>query len=189
MKYTVHGFRQKSKEVFELVGLDVEHSHSDGKSTLRREYEILRKRDASAVLLYEKDTDSLILVRQFRPATIDAEDPWIDEIVAGGIDYGESPRKSAQRECLEEAGYTVSDLRLIASPYVSPGITTERIHIYYAEVVSTDRKHAGGGLAEEQEDVQIVTYPAAHASQIVGELVDAKSIIAIQWYILHRQKS
>jgi len=189
MEYTVHGFRQKSNELFQLVGIDVEHTHSDGKSSLRQEYEILKKRDASAVLLHETDSDSLILVRQFRPATIDGENPWVDEIVAGGIDPGESPIASARRECAEEAGYEVDELYLIASPYVSPGITNERIHIYFAEVTSADRKHAGGGLADEQEDVQIISFPAESAAELVHQLVDAKSIIAVQWYLLQRQTS
>jgi ADP-ribose pyrophosphatase len=47
-------------------------------------------------------------------------------------------------------------LAVKVSFYVSPGGTCERVLLYYGEVGEADRVSAGGGLASEQEDLQLV---------------------------------
>jgi ADP-ribose pyrophosphatase len=61
-----------------------------------------------------------------------------------------------RRELIEEIGFRAGDLTHIATFYVSPGGTSERIMLYYAEVGNTDRIAAVGGLASEGEDIQLI---------------------------------
>ena len=73
----------------------------------------------------------------------------MSELVAGVLEADESPEITIRREILEEIGYEVSDLVYISSFYVSPGGSTERIIIYYAEVDNEGKVSKGGGLESE----------------------------------------
>jgi len=182
-KHTIHQVQVKSEEVFRLEGVDVEFdSYRDGE-TVRQTFELLKKKEACAILLYEEDTDSLILVEQFRPATLKSGDGYFLEIIAGGIDDGEDPLAAAIREAKEEAGYDISSAEEICSFYVSPGITDEILHVYFAVVNSADQKSDGGGLSHENEDIKIVKLKAADIHEYLFPTQDAKSIIALQWFV------
>ncbi len=136
----------------------------------------------------------MILVRQFRYpvfTTLDeqarqgdgARRAWLLEIIAGVIEAGRSIVSVAHSELIEEAGYKVKDdLHLIATFFVSPGGTSERIHLFFGEVDAAQQVGQGGGLKAEGEDTQVVTLPFAKALQMVedGEIQDAKTIIALQ---------
>jgi ADP-ribose pyrophosphatase len=73
-------------------------------------------------------------------------------------------------------------LEHISTFYLSPGGTSERIILYYAEV-DGEKTSAGGGLAEEGEDIVNVELSVEDALAQVssGEIADAKTIIAILW--------
>ena len=69
-----------------------------------RVYDVLRRGDAVAVLLYDPDRDSVVLVEQFRlPPLYAGFSPWQIEPVAGLVDEGESYEAVARRETREEA--------------------------------------------------------------------------------------
>ena len=150
----------------------------------------LERGEAVAVLIYLKDVAKFILIRQFRYAAFLAGgDGWIDEIVAG-VQDGEDPLLCARRECIEESGYEIDDLRLIASVFSTPGITTERVHIYLGVCLSSDKKHPGGGLDEEHEDIQIIELDINQARERLqsGGFNDGKTILALQYFFLNYQK-
>ena len=53
----------------------------------------------------------IVLIQQFRPGTISKDNNnYLDEVVAGIIDPGESPEEAAKRECLEETGCKINKL-------------------------------------------------------------------------------
>ncbi len=143
------------------------------------------KWDAVAVLVYHVTEEAYILVKQMRYPPVQHDiDPWITEIVAGGISPGEDERAAAEREVLEEIGYTPLRMERITRFYVSPGIMSERITLFYAEVDESTRQHNGGGLLHEDEDIELIRVPRTDAmawikKQPVG---DAKTIIALQWH-------
>jgi len=80
------------------------------------------------------EEDVVLLCEQFRAATLEHGDAWLTELPAGMIEGGEDLEECARREALEETGYTVRDLRKIACVYLSPGGSSERIHIFYGQV-------------------------------------------------------
>jgi len=141
--------------------------------------------DSVAVLLYNEDKDSVILVRQFRyPAYVNNGPGWILETIAGIIGDGRDAISVARAELLEEAGYEVGNMKLISKFYVSPGGTSERIHLYVHR-----RASPGGGQANENEDIQVVEIPLDEAVRMVetGEICDAKTTIALQWLKLNKR--
>lgn len=143
--------------------------------------------DSVAVLLYDKEKDSVILIKQFRyPAYINGGPGWILEIIAGIIKEGQNPVSVARSELMEEAGYEVDDLKFISKYYVSPGGTSERIHLYLG--VAHRKVAEGGGLETEHEDIQVLEIPLDEAMKMIetGEICNATTIIALQWLKLKK---
>ena len=103
--------------------------------------------------------------------------------MAGIIDKNESPDSAARREVAEETGYKVAKLQHISTFYVSPGGSSERIILYYAEVDDSSKIEAGGGVASEQEDIITVELSVMEALEQIqsGEIADAKTILGILW--------
>ena len=140
-----------------------------------------------AVLLYDEEKDSVILIKQFRYSAYVNHGPgWILEIVAGIIDEGRDAVSVARSELMEEAGYEVDDLEFISRFYVSPGGTSERIDLYLG--LAHQQIGSGGGKPSEGEDIQVLEMPFQKAMKMVetGEICDAKTIIALQWLQLRK---
>ncbi len=134
---------------------------------------------AVAALVYDTEKQEYILTRQFR---VGPEDELV-EVVAGMIDEGEKPEESIRREIEEEIGYHVNRLEHLHTFYSSPGGTTEKVELYFAEV---SNQHAdGGGNPHEHEQIEIVRYTADELDRLVT--ADAKTIIAQQWTKLNRR--
>jgi nudix-type nucleoside diphosphatase (YffH/AdpP family) len=99
------------------------------------------------------------------------------------IDRGEQPEDSMRREIEEELGYRTDGIEHIATFYVSPGGSSERIWVYYAEVGDAGHVSAGGGLPGEYEDIRVVSISPEEARAALkdGKIADAKTIIGLQW--------
>jgi ADP-ribose pyrophosphatase len=144
---------------------------------------VLDRGDAVAALVLNTTTQRLLFVNQFRCPTLEKGPGWVTEVVAGMVDAGEAPEGAVRREILEEIGFNVVRLEPISTFYVSPGGSTERVFLYYAEVDDAGRVEAGGGLDAEHEDIELVELDLAAALREVaaGGIVDAKTILAIYW--------
>ena len=175
-------------DFFKVDAAELQFEKFDGSWSVPVRRLNLERGEAVAVLIYLKDKDSFVLIRQFRFAVYEAgRDGWIEEIVAGVLDKeGESPVECARRECIEEAGYAIEHFEPIGTIFVSPGITTERIHLFIGYCNSDDRKFAGGGLAAEHEDIQLVEWSRREALQklLNNKIEDGKTVLALQHFFL-----
>jgi ADP-ribose pyrophosphatase len=138
--------------------------------------------DSVAVLVYDPKDDAILLVKQWRyPVTRAGDDGFILEIPAGKLNGGEDREAAAAREVTEELGVTVTALDHIASFFVSPGCTSERIHLAYAEVA--EKVSEGGGLAEEHEHIEVIRMPRHLflGKVVTGHINDAKTLVAGLW--------
>ena len=147
------------------------------------EREILERGQVAAVLLVDPDRDRVVLIEQFRPGPYAAgEQPWLIEAVAGIIEGTESAEEMARREAREEANCEITDLFPIMRFFTSPGASTESVALFCGRVDSTD---AGGvhGLEEEGEDIRVMVVSVNEALLLLheGKIVNAKTIIALQW--------
>jgi ADP-ribose pyrophosphatase len=151
--------------------------------------ELFERGHAAAMLPYDPETDQVVLTEQFRIGALQAPGgPWLLEIVAGIIEVGETPEAVVRREAIEEIGCAVGELMSICDYHVSPGGTSERIHLFCGRV---DASQAGGvhGLGDEGEDIRVVVMSAddAIAHMQAGKIVSAAPIIALQWLTMHRE--
>lgn len=152
-----------------------------GGGTAEISREVYDRGHAAAVLLYNTDRDSVVLVRQFRPPVlINGGHPYILEACAGVLDE-DLPEECARREAFEEAGIVVGDLHLVSAAYGNPAALTEVVSMFTATFTDAGRT-AGGGLADEGEDIEVVEIPfdAAFSMIASGEIVDMKTIILLQ---------
>lgn len=178
----------------ELVSLDEKHkgwaslsvAHirlPDGKVIAR---EIEDHGSAVAVLPYDLQRKTVVLVEQFRPAPflISGEEQTL-EVVAGIIDEGDSA-VAARREALEEAGLQLGVLEYVATVWTMPGISTEKLTLYLAPYSVADRVTAGGGLDSEDENIRVVEMRAADFAAVMaaGDLVDMKTLVLAQALLL-----
>jgi ADP-ribose pyrophosphatase len=145
--------------------------------------EILERGRVAAVLLVDPDRDAVVLIEQFRPGPYAAGDqPWLIEVVAGVIEGEESAEEMTRREAREEANCDVTDLFPVMRFFTSPGASTESVTLFCGRV---DSSNAGGvhGLDEEGEDIRVMVLSVREAVALLheGKIVNAKTIIALQW--------
>ena len=157
----------------------------DGRS-FRREIEEHGR--AAAVLPFDAARGTCIVVRQLRAPALYA-DPQSDLIEAiAGLTDGEDPALAAQREAMEEAGLRLASLERIATAWSMPGISTERMDLFLAEYRETDRVAAGGGLADEHEDIEVIEMPLRDLAATIeaGREMDMKLLALLQTLRLKR---
>jgi ADP-ribose pyrophosphatase len=152
--------------------------------------EVFERGHAVAILPYDPERDSVVLIEQFRIGAVAGGMPaWQREVIAGIIDAGETPEAVARREAQEEAGCALQDLVPICHYLVSPGGASESVRLYCGRV---DSRGIGGihGLAHEHEDirVEVVPFVAARERLLAGQFGNAPAIIAMQWLLLNRDE-
>jgi ADP-ribose pyrophosphatase len=150
--------------------------------------ELFVRHDAVCVLPYDAKRDEVVLIEQFRVGAVGkTANPWLIEMVAGLIDKEEEPEEVAHREGQEEAGLDFQALWPINQYFPSPGGSNEFVHLFLGKCES---EGAGGlhGLVEEAEDIRVSVWSFDDAFQAVkdGRIVNAATIIAIQWLALNR---
>jgi ADP-ribose pyrophosphatase len=154
--------------------------------------ECLERGHAVAVLLYDPETDQVVLLEQFRIGALEFKNgPWLLEIVAGIIDHpGETVEEVARRETAEEAGCDLIDLIPICHYLVSPGGTSESITLFCGRVDTTTVTDNLGGVATEHEDIRLHVVSRRQALDMLysGRINSAAPIIALQWLELNRVK-
>lgn len=145
--------------------------------------EVLERGQVAAVLLVDPDRDAVVLIEQFRPGPYAAgEQPWLIETVAGVIEDTEGAAEMATREAREEANCEITDMLPVMRFFTSPGASTESVTLFCGRV---DSSNAGGvhGLEEEGEDIRVMVVSVDEALSLLadGRIVNAKTIIALQW--------
>ncbi len=183
MKYSISNEKVVFNDHYKILKADVTYDSFAGK-TIKTKRLAFERGNSVAILLFEKDTQSLLLTNQFRYPTCKNGDGWILEIPAGSVEKDEAPDKCVQREVMEELGYEIKEPQLLTTFYTSPGASTERIFLFYAEVTQKDKTGNGGGNENETEDIQLVKIPVSEIKNKITELMDAKTILALQWFLL-----
>lgn len=145
--------------------------------------EVFERGEAVGVLLFDPNNDQVVLIEQFRIGIINkAKSPWLMEIVAGVIDKDESLEQVARRETQEESGLEITNLFPMCQYWVSPGGSSERMHLFCGQI---DAKLAQGihGVVEEGEDIRlhVLNLSAAYSLLNQGKINNSSTIIALQW--------
>lgn len=146
--------------------------------------------DAATVLPYDPVRDRILLLEQLRFGPLAQGDPapWLLEPVAGLIDAGETPEETARREAAEEAGLAIGDLHFVGRYYPSPGGVSQVLHSFLGLADLPDEAAGLGGHEDEGEDIlaHVISFDTAMTMLRSGDLVNAPTIITLQWLAMHR---
>jgi nudix-type nucleoside diphosphatase (YffH/AdpP family) len=149
----------------------------------RMEREVYDRGNGAAILLYDAARRAVVLTRQFRmPAFVNGYHGMLIEAAAGLLDDA-SPEDRIRAEAEEETGYRVRDVTKVFDLFTSPGAMTERLTLFVAPYTPADRIGAGGGVAGEGEDIDVLELPFDDAMAMVedGRICDAKTVVLLQW--------
>ena len=140
--------------------------------------------NGATILLYNPEKDTIILTRQFRyPTYVNGnKDGMMIEACAGLLDK-DDPVSCIRKETEEETGYRISEVEKVAELYMSPGSVTEKLYFFLARYDEAMKTGEGGGITEEQENIEVLEIPLTQAWQMVnsGEIKDAKTILLMHY--------
>ena len=183
MKVDIKSKRLVFDDFFKVEEATLRYQRFDGTMSATVSRRNFVRGDSVAAIVFNADSEHVILVNQFKYPTYDKGPGWISEVVAGILEEGESPEEAIRREMIEEIGYRPRRLRHICTFYVSPGGTSERIILYYAEVTNEDRIGSGGGVEAEGENIRLVELSLSELRCALesNEIVDAKTLVGALW--------
>ncbi|MCY1698118.1 GDP-mannose pyrophosphatase NudK [Enterobacter sp. RHB15-C17] len=169
-----------SENYFVLRNITYDLTHHG--EVVRHKREVYDRGNGATILLYSREKQTVVLIRQFRIAT------WVNgnpdgrliETCAGLLDNDE-PEVCIRKEAIEETGFEVGDVTKLFELYMSPGGVTELIHFFIAEYTDAQRSNAGGGVEDEAIDVLEIPYTQALEMVKNGEIRDGKALILLQY--------
>jgi UDP-sugar diphosphatase len=141
----------------------------------KRRWEVCSSHDSVAILIYDKDLDALILVKQFRlPVYLKNGNGYTLELCAGLCDKNKSNVEIAKEEVLEECGYDVDvkSIRKITSTWASVGSSAARQEIFYVEVDGSMKVNEGGGI--DDEDIEVMVIPS---NEVYNKIFDENTVL------------
>lgn len=186
MKYSIENERVVFNDHYKILKAEATYDTFNGRS-IKTDRLAFHRGDSVAIVLYENDTDSILLIKQFRYPITQHNKGWILELPAGSLEKDENPSNCMEREVMEEIGYQIEEPTLIAEFYTSPGGSTEKLSLFYAETASERKIESGGGVESEHEDIQLVKVPVAEIGIYLSEKIeDAKTIIGLQWFLFQK---
>ncbi len=170
------GFAHVEKYVFR-------RRRSDGEmSDIHRE--IMDTGDGVTILPYDPDKGTIILIRQFRGVAFLKEGrESIVEACAGKLE-GADALTRVIKETEEETGIRLAGTpRHLFTAYSTPGSFSERLSYFAARYSASDRISAGGGLKDEDEDIEVIETTLDAAIEMVerADIVDAKTILLLYY--------
>src|SRR5690606_9102049 len=170
-----------SENYFVLRNITYDLTRKNG-DVIRHKREVYDRGNGATILLYNREKQSVVLIRQFRIAT------WVNgnadgrliETCAGLLDDDE-PEVCIRKEAIEETGFEVGAVQQVFDLFMSPGGVTELVHFCIAEYADAQRAHRGGGV--DDEDIEVLEMAFAQAVDMVkrGEIRDGKAVILLQY--------
>jgi nudix-type nucleoside diphosphatase (YffH/AdpP family) len=182
----VQDVRLLSDNWYRLHTTTFEYQGDDGTwSTQSRE--TYDRGNGATILLYDVARRTVVLTSQFRyPAYVNGHSDGVLLETAAGLLDDDDPETAIRREAFEETGHAIGEVTHVFDAFMSPGSVTEKLHFYAAPYSADTRKTAGGGLADEGEQITVVELDIDEALGMIdaGRIADAKTIMLLQWAVL-----
>ena len=148
----------------------------------RQSREVYDRGNGATCLLYNPETDCVLLTRQFRlPIFLNGGHTGLIETPAGLLE-GVGAEERMRAELIEETGFEIAELKYLFDAYMSPGAVTEYLSFFEGTYADHHQISAGGGIASEGEDIETIHIPFDQALNMItnGEICDGKTIILLQ---------
>ena len=149
----------------------------------QRKREVYDNGNSATVLPYDPERKTVLLTRQLRvPIYLQDGLERTIEACAGKLD-GEQAQTRIIKEMEEELGYRIARVERLFALYVSPAAVAEKIEFFTCNYSPADKVSAGGGLADEGEDIEVIETTLENAAAMIasGEIIDAKTVVLVQW--------
>lgn len=150
-------------------------------------WEAVKSFDSVAVLLYHKEKDALLLVKQFRAPVYlnDKNANFTYELCAGIIDKDIPLKEIAKEEIYEECGYDIDtkDIEKITSFFTNVGVSGAKQYLYYATIDESQKVSSGGGIDDELILLEFI--PIKDAKKFMFDESKAKTpglLFAFSWF-------
>ncbi len=130
----------------------------------------------SVAVLPLHDDGSVVMIDQYRHPV----GRRMRELPAGLLDVpGEDPLAAAQRELVEETGYTARGWWVLADVAPSPGFSDEVVRVYLARGLTEVGRPADGD--DEEADLNVVVLPLADAVRqvLAGQIISAPTVAGL----------
>ena len=130
------------------------------------------KHPGAALIVPFLDKDTVVFIRQYRPAI----NGYLWELPAGKLDGGERPVTCAKRELIEECGYEAVRIKRVGHIFNAPGYATEKIVIFKATRLKKTKR-----ALEEDEVISVKPMKRKEILRLFrkGAITDAKTICAL----------
>ncbi|MCL5115811.1 MAG: NUDIX hydrolase [Firmicutes bacterium] len=134
------------------------------------------ERPSAVAIVAETDAHEVVVIRQFRWAV----GQFLYELPAGVVDPGEAPLAAAKRELAEETGYRAREWAPVYHYFVSPGYSTEVVHLYQARSLTPGEAHG-----DPDEDIQVELWTKSQAIEKIrqGFVQNGILLMGLQWWL------
>ena len=168
---------------YTLNKFSFEYQRDDG-TWEQQHREAYDRGNGAAILLFNKQKQTVILTKQFRmPTYVNGnEDGMMIEVCAGLLD-GDNPEDCIKKETEEETGYKIDNVKRVLQTYMSPGSVTEILYLFIGEYDEKMKVGEGGGAEHETENIEVMELSFKNALNLIvsGEIRDAKTILLLQY--------
>lgn len=163
-----------------------------------RVWDCIEIHDSVSILLYHKNKDAFLLVKQFRPPlwhyqqknSIKSDESGFSyELCSGIMDKNICAKQTAIEEIKEETGFRVRDLVNITTTYASFGVSSNRQSLFFAYIDDSMKVTEGGGV--DDENIELVYVPRNKAMSFAYDETKAKAaslIFAFMWFFENESK-
>lgn len=154
---------------------------------VKKRWDMVEVHDSVSVILYHKERDTLLCVKQFRPPIyIKNGDGYTYELCAGIVDKDKTLVEIAREEILEECGFDVAleSIERITSFYTAVGFAGSHQTLFFAEIDESMRVSDGGGI--DAEDIEVVEIPVSKAKLFIMDETKAKTtgiMYGFMWFL------
>lgn len=135
---------------------------------IKRKWDCVKAFDSVSCLLYHKEKDAFLFVKQFRPSlwyhqkergNDDLKAGFSYEFCAGLCDKaGLDARQTIIEEIFEETGYSTNDVHYITASFTGLGFSANKQSIFYAVIDESMKKGVGGGVDDESIECEFVPH-------------------------------
>ncbi|MBK8390550.1 MAG: NUDIX domain-containing protein [Saprospiraceae bacterium] len=167
----------------EYAEYEILYTRTDGQQEIQKR-EIQDNGDGAAVLLYNLESQKILLLKQFRLATyVNGNESGIMTEVCAGLVENNDPTYTIKKEIKEETGLDIVDVTYLFQAFAAPGAKTERIYFFIAPYHQEIVNGSSQGVLKEQEDIILMEIPFSEAYEgiFTGKIQDSKTIILLQY--------
>ncbi len=186
------------KHEIEFLGIEecIDSNFVKAKSMLyiqngvKKRWDFVKSHDSVAILLYHKDRDSFVFVKQFRPTIfLRNQDGFTYELCAGLVDKEMSLKQIAKEEIEEEVGFSVpmDKIKKITSFYTAVGFAGGKQTLYHASLDDSMKISEGGGI--DNEFIEVVYIPKDEVLSFMEneEIVKTSGLMfALMWWFANQ---